>query len=589
MKNKTLLLLLLNGISICAVAAFSLSDIPQKNLLITISAGLALVFFIFLTATWLIYISRMVSITSSSLDKQNKLKIFSLKNLDILAQHNQLINKKFKLSADFISRLNNTENDIAVDEFLRTDKMGQALLNIRADLAKWKEDESKRNWIAQGLARFSEILRNKSELAEYSQQIISNLIKYLDANRGILYIEEQDDEHNRYLRGVAGYAIEKADLNVKIYEGQGMLGQCMIEKKIILIKDVPKDYIRINSGLGQAAPKNIVIIPLVVNEKFYGAIEAAAFEAIEPYKIEFLKEIAESIASEIAAIKNHEQTQKLLKDSNTLTLELRQHESEMRNNMEELSRTQKEMMQKQQELAEIHKAIDGTLATAEFDLSGKLVNANEIFLKVLGFKRDELKGVECQHLMNDASTASLMWENISLGKSFSGEFKMKSKTGKELWLSGTFNPISISDKGPEKVMMFAQFTSQEKEKINDLSVVVNALKSTLPVVEFDAKFACKSANEKFLKLFGVSRLDLRSKKMQDFIEPSYLKAFQNIQQEILSKDFIMLLLPLISHDRPISSEVTLTIARDQDGNIVRIILILVKEVKDKIPVLKVMD
>lgn len=589
MKNKTLLLLLLNGISICAVAAFSLSDIPQKNLLITISAGLALVFFIFLTATWLIYISRMVSITSSSLDKQNKLKIFSLKNLDILAQHNQLINKKFKLSADFISRLNNTENDIAVDEFLRTDKMGQALLNIRADLAKWKEDESKRNWIAQGLARFSEILRNKSELAEYSQQIISNLIKYLDANRGILYIEEQDDEHNRYLRGVAGYAIEKADLNVKIYEGQGMLGQCMIEKKIILIKDVPKDYIRINSGLGQAAPKNIVIIPLVVNEKFYGAIEAAAFEAIEPYKIEFLKEIAESIASEIAAIKNHEQTQKLLKDSNTLTLELRQHESEMRNNMEELSRTQKEMMQKQQELAEIHKAIDGTLATAEFDLSGKLVNANEIFLKVLGFKRDELKGVECQHLMNDASTASLMWENISLGKSFSGEFKMKSKTGKELWLSGTFNPISISDKGPEKVMMFAQFTSQEKEKINDLSVVVNALKSTLPVVEFDAKFVCKSANEKFLKLFGVSRLDLRSKKMQDFIEPSYLKAFQNIQQEILSKDFIMLLLPLISHDRPISSEVTLTIARDQDGNIVRIILILVKEVKDKIPVLKVMD
>ena len=279
----------------------------------------------------------------------------------------------------------------------------------------------------------------------------------------------------------------------------------------------------------------------------------------------------------------------MLEESYLLTRELRQHEFEMRNNMAELSRAQMEMLRKQQELAEIHKAIDGTLATAEFDLSGKLVNANEIFLKVLGYKPEELKGVDCQHLMNDVSAASMMWENLQLGKFFSGEFKMKSKAGKELWLSGTFNPISISEQAPEKVMMFAQFTSQEKEKINDLTVVVNALKSTLPVVEFDANFACKSANEKFLKKFSISRIDLRHRSLHDLIDAPCREAFDNIKSEILTKDFVLLMLPLISQDTVVTSEATLTIARDQEGNIVRIILILVKETEEKIPVLKVVE
>lgn len=593
MKNKTLLLLTLNVLSIGAAVGFSLSSLPEKTMFSIISSGMTLVFLLGLTSTWLSFISRILSVTSASLGLQRNKKSFSLRNMDELSRQSDLILKKFKLSADFIAKLTDTSADFSIDESLRKDKFGEALLNVRAELLKWKENESNRNWIAQGIAKFTEILRNKSELTAYSQQIISNLIKYLEASQGILFIENEEEQEDgtriKYLQPVAGYAVGKSHPEKRVYEGQGMLGQCMIEKKILHIQNVPDDYIRINSGLGEAVPKHIVIVPLLVNEKFYGAIEVASFEEIDQHKIEFLREISENIASEIAAIKNHQQTEKLLEESNLLTRELQQHEDEMRHNMEELSRTQQEMMYKQQELSEIHKAIDSTVATAEFDLSGKLTNANEIFLTVLGYKREEVKGAECQHLMNDVSAATMMWENLRLGKSFSGEFKMKSKAGKELWLTGTFNPISISDKGPEKVMMFAQFTSQEKEKINDLSVIVNAVKSSLPVVEFDAGFACKSANEKFMKMFGVSRMDLRNKKVCNFIEPSYAEAFENIKSEILAKDFLQLMLPLVTKTGVITAEGTLTIARNSEGVITRVILILVKEINEKVPLLKVVE
>ena len=132
-------------------------------------------------------------------------------------------------------------------------------------------------------------------------------------------------------------------------------------------------------------------------------------------------------------------------------------------------------------------------------------------------------------------------------------------------------------------MMFAQFTSQEKEKINDLSVIVNALKSTLPVVEFTDQFACKSANEKFLKMFGIGRVDLRNKTIRNFIDPNYLTDFENIQQEIMNKEFITLILPMLLNGEILSYETTVTMARDQEGKIIRIILILVKEVVEKVP------
>lgn len=583
MKKKTLFLLALLTSSIGGAIVFPMTDLPDGRLLGIASAALALLCLAVLTVTWLRYVSSMVTLMASSLGESQKISGLSFNNLDELRRNSELIKKKFDFSAKYIADLKDLEKDVPVDDFLRKDKIGEALMSIREEMAKLRQEEAKRNWITQGLVKFAEILRNKADMTEYSRQIVSNLAKYVGANQGILFIANES-EHERYLQPAAWHACKIENAQAwKVQEGQGMVGQCMIDRRILLVKDVPKDYVKISSGLGQTAPRNIVIVPLIINEKLYGAVELASYTSFESHQVEFLREVSENIASEIAAIKNFEHTQKLLDDSNVLTKELRQHEDEMRLNMQELAVAQREMLRKQTELTEVLRAIDATLATAEFDLRGNIVAANEIFLKVLGYDMAELKGVPYQRLMKDDPSVHLMWENLRLGKFFSGEFRMRDKSRRELWLMGTFNPISISEGTPDKVMMFAQFTSQEKDKINDLNVVVNALKSTLPVVEFNDQFACRLANEKFLKLFNVSRLELKNRKMQDFIDPGYAHIFENISQEILSKDFISLLLPVNCKGTARSYEATLTVARDADGNILRLILILVREVEEKVP------
>jgi PAS domain-containing protein len=179
----------------------------------------------------------------------------------------------------------------------------------------------------------------------------------------------------------------------------------------------------------------------------------------------------------------------------------------------------------------------------------------------------------------------MIWENLRMGKFFAGEFKMKDKNGKELWLSGTFNPIVVGDGSPEKIMMFAQFTTQEKEKLNDMNVMVNALKSTLPVVEFNEQMMCRTANEKFMKMFGLSRMDVKSKTIYDFIDTYYKGVFDKIKSEILSKDFSAMLLPMNIGGQIVQYEISVTVAQGLDGKISRVIMILVKEVEERVEML----
>jgi transcriptional regulator with GAF, ATPase, and Fis domain len=131
--------------------------------------------------------------------------------------------------------------------------------------------------------------------------------------------------------------------------------------------DVPKNYIHITSGLGQAIPTNIIIVPLLFNGNFYGAFEIASFHKLERYQIEFLERVSEHIAAEISTRSSVTNTEKLLSDSQELTQQLRSKEEEMRQHMEELTATQEEMNRKQSELSSVFAAINNTVASVEFD------------------------------------------------------------------------------------------------------------------------------------------------------------------------------------------------------------------------------
>jgi len=192
------------------------------------------------------------------------------------------------------------------------DTLGNALLRMREDLknvaiedTKRKKEDEIRNWSNHGIARFSEILREHTDnISNLSEAVIGNLVKYVEAKIGALFLLNRDTDGKQYLVLTAAYAYDrKKHLKKEIQPGEGLAGRCLQEGETIYLTDVPEDYIKIKSGLGENKPASILIVPLKMHEEIFGVVELASFEEMASYKIEFVERIGSSIASTISAVK----------------------------------------------------------------------------------------------------------------------------------------------------------------------------------------------------------------------------------------------------------------------------------------------
>jgi GAF domain-containing protein len=200
------------------------------------------------------------------------------------------------------------------------------------------------------MSRFVDILK-----AEYADEktfydcLISNIVRYLNANQGGFFIvKEGDDEH---ISLASCYAYERQKfIDKRIEIGQGLIGQAYLEANTVLLRHLPDQYVSITSGLGQGTPRSLIIVPFKVNERVECLIELASFNEFEKFQIEFLEKLGESIASAVSNRRTAERTKLLLRDTQLITEQLRAQEEEMRQSMEELTATQEEMFRKEKEL-----------------------------------------------------------------------------------------------------------------------------------------------------------------------------------------------------------------------------------------------
>jgi methyl-accepting chemotaxis protein len=270
-----------------------------------------------------------------------------------------------KATTSFAENIGSGKYDSEYQPLSEHDVLGNALLNMRKNLARVAEEDKKRNWATEGQAKFGEILRtNNSDVQKLSDEIIANLVKYLKANQGALYIiDDTEDSEEPTMSMTACYAWDKKKfLNQKVHKGEGLAGQAWQEMDTVYLTDVPQNYIRITSGLGDANPTCILIVPLKVNDQIFGVAEIASFNTLKDYEIEFVQKIAESIASTVSSVKVNTRTQRLLEESQQMTEQMRAQEEEMRQNMEELQATQEGM--KRQE-SEMMKSMEDTMKSAQ--------------------------------------------------------------------------------------------------------------------------------------------------------------------------------------------------------------------------------
>lgn len=262
----------------------------------------------------------------------------------------ELLQKQISVSTSFIKQIEKGNIDFEIPEN-NGNELSKALSSMRMQMKHIAEEGEERNWATTGMAKFVEILRSTNEDVKLlGDNILSNLVKYIEANQGSLFVVNNDEEELS-LEMVSCYAYDRKkyeDKKISIHEG--LAGQCFLEKETIHLREIPNNYVHITSGLGEANPSAIVIVPLKINNEVYGLIELASFKPFPKYKIDFLEKLGESIASTISTVKINHKTKKLLEASQIQTEELKAQEEEMRQNMEELQATQEDLQRKEAEL-----------------------------------------------------------------------------------------------------------------------------------------------------------------------------------------------------------------------------------------------
>lgn len=222
-------------------------------------------------------------------------------------------------------------------------KISEAALNGKIqELADKQLLEERNMWISFGLAQFSALFReNEEDLDLLATKTLSKLANYMQVQQGTLYILSDDDNPKMEVRAAWAHTNREV-LKQQVSLGEGMVGQCWLEKEEIYINDVPQSHVNIESGMGAAAPASVFLVPVQVNNKVYGVIELAALRGLETHERELVRKLSEILAITINSVKNYEHTAKLLKNAEEMSEQLLAQEEEMRLTAEDIQASHEE-------------------------------------------------------------------------------------------------------------------------------------------------------------------------------------------------------------------------------------------------------
>lgn len=292
-----------------------------------------------------------------------------------------------------------TGDDIAIDGIV-----GDAMRSFRKKLGELKAHEQQQHWTSKGLAMLNDIKKNNDSLEEYAFQATSALVKYIRANQASFYLLNTEQEQLTLLATYAYGKRKHRDQELVVDTGNGLLGQCVHERDIIYMTQVPANYVHITSGLGEALPRCILIVPMLYRDQIYGVFELASFEILADHEVEFCRKFTEGIAAELSGLQIQKKTSQLLEQSRIQADQLKTQEEVMRQQMEEMATTQEEMARHERTLNDKIREIDEERARHQaileacgdgvisFDEHGDIQFFNKSAEEILGYSTAQAKG-----------------------------------------------------------------------------------------------------------------------------------------------------------------------------------------------------
>jgi CheY-like chemotaxis protein/signal transduction histidine kinase/HAMP domain-containing protein len=203
---------------------------------------------------------------------------------------------------------------------------------------------TEQDWLKTNLARFTNMLQGQRDLTTVGRLLLTELTPLVNAHMGVIYqVENEDSPQLRLLSAYAGDGIHPHSQIVQI--GEGLVGQCAMDKRQRLVSDIPSDVAPINSALLRVVPKNLVVLPVLFENQVKAVIELASVGAFTTSQMTFLEQLTDSIGIVLNSIEATMQTEGLLKQSQQLA-------GELQTQQKELQQTNEQLEQKAQQLAE---------------------------------------------------------------------------------------------------------------------------------------------------------------------------------------------------------------------------------------------
>jgi HAMP domain-containing protein/CheY-like chemotaxis protein/signal transduction histidine kinase len=232
---------------------------------------------------------------------------------------------------------------ITVDAQGELDELKTNINQMIGNLRETTERNQEQDWLKTNLAKFSRMMQGQKDLESVSRLIMSELTPLVSAHHGAFFIGDQD-AGGTLLKLIASYAYRaRKHVANRFAPGEGLVGQAALEKQPILLQNVPDDYIQITSGLGEAPPRNIIVLPILFEGEVKAVIELASFLPFSQIHQTFLDQLSESIGVVLNMIQANMRTEELLEQSQKLTQELQSQSKELQSQQEELKKSNSEL------------------------------------------------------------------------------------------------------------------------------------------------------------------------------------------------------------------------------------------------------
>ena len=281
--------------------------------------------------------------------KPHKISTFDKNEIGQIVDKLEVLVKRRNSYNAYAKNMAEGKLDISLEQAADSkDELAINLTKVHDRLDEINKENERRKWASEGFNIHSDIMmENSGDLSLLGHKLISSIVNYLKAHQGAIFtlkkvkndrFENDDNKDTTAFELAASYAFtpERSNKSKLFHLGQGLVGQCALEKKTIHLENTPLVQSNIESGLGNAPASNLLLIPLKINEEVLGVLEIGTFKKFEPFEVDFLEQLGESMASSLLTLISNERTKDLLKENQLVLTLLKQKEKEVLKNQSNL-------------------------------------------------------------------------------------------------------------------------------------------------------------------------------------------------------------------------------------------------------------